>query len=475
MIVTFNTMANTSSDPHSAYMNFLRCVTAIATANAGTTSLSVPALVANNVLDSNTNCIVAIVANTEAGGWTTSASHSVPTQSWDASILQNASPSGNYKADFYNSTGKGSYPYMKMSFTLPGASAASTLNTLHNTLPRAKATNLTNVANTAHTAVMVTYGCSNTTDWTSSTYPPVGGNTAYNTGTQTTSFTVNEMATANATNTSVPAFVPHNPGAVYTMAVTSEYCVIWEQAKTSSYANGYSIPVGTSTLIPNQRLDYSYGKLIYCGLRDTQPWEDAQGSNPPFVAMQVTHRVANTNAFTVLNPGMDGFVGAFLTTMSDTGTPTTTASRYFSNDTALRQGVTYDNSVTLTGTARAGHPYQYYAQTVAYVNTFNLGIQIPLFVTRSTGYSTAVTNHLYTPTYDPVTGSFVPPAVPIYIRRLASGSWNGGGAIKGLYKSLEMPLASMKYYFADGQRFTIGNDLYTPIVFHESMYLVRFA
>jgi hypothetical protein len=479
-------MANTSSDPHSAYMNFLRCVTAIATAGAGTTSLTINPFVSNGVIDSTRNCITSIDANLEAGGWTTSNSHFIPTGSpggWDAAIITGSTLQGAYKADFYNSSGKGAYPYMKLTFHSAGGSSASTINALQYATPRAKVTNLTNVANTSFLQVMCTFGCSNTTDWTNVSYQPVGGNTAYNTGTQTTSFTFNEAVVSTASVPTVPAFVPHNPGVKYRMAVTSDYCILWEVPINNSYANNYSNVTGTSTLIPYARFDWSYGKLLYAGLRETQPWEDAKNNNPPWVTFLTNHRVANTNLQSATAPGMDNVVAAYMTTLNDSGVASANASVYFSNDINTKNFVTFDTSLTIvanTTVQTAGYPYQDYARAPNYIASTNLGLQVPLYYTRATGYgsgtaSVPVTNQLYPPAYDPDTGSFVPPAVPIVIRRLASGTWNPGGAVRGIYKSLDMPIASMKNYFADNQTFTIGYDDYMPVVFNETMYLIRYA
>jgi hypothetical protein len=110
------------------------------------------------------------------------------------------------------------------------------------------------------------------------------------------------------------------------------------------------------------------------------------------------------------------------------------------------------------------------------------------FITRdwtsATSYASGTqinTNQFYMPTVDPVTGTAVPSAYPIVTRRLTTGSWTPGGAIRGLYRSLAMPVATMKNYFAPGQTFNIYNsvtattDTYYPIVFNEDMFLVRYA
>jgi hypothetical protein len=44
-----------------------------------------------------------------------------------------------------------------------------------------------------------------------------------------------------------------------------------------------------------------------------------------------------------------------------------------------------------------------------------------------------------------------------------------------MYKSLDMPITTMKYYFSEGQIFTVGGDPYAPVVFNDSMYLIKWV
>jgi len=135
MIVTFNPMINTSATADAAYVNFLRCVTAACTAAVGavagtanstptTTNLSVvPYLNNTGSQDVSKNCIISVDANTEAGGWTTSSNHTVPSSATFTAVTSASAYA--YKADFYTASGKATYPYNKLSFYTTGQSSTS--------------------------------------------------------------------------------------------------------------------------------------------------------------------------------------------------------------------------------------------------------------------------------------------------------------------------------------------------------------
>ena len=125
MIITFDPKVGTTvPNTDATYINFLRCVTAACTAAAGTTTLTVNPYTASNTIDTTKNCILSIDANTEAGGWTTSPGHSVPSSnnntatSWTA-VTSNGAYSANHRADFHVASGKSAYPYLKLSFHIP--------------------------------------------------------------------------------------------------------------------------------------------------------------------------------------------------------------------------------------------------------------------------------------------------------------------------------------------------------------------
>lgn len=104
MIVTFQPTINPAADYTACFMNFLRCVTAIATASSGTTTLVVNPYTASGTIDATKNCIISIDANSEAGGWTTSTSHNVVSSLSNTATTYTALASAtaySYRADFY--------------------------------------------------------------------------------------------------------------------------------------------------------------------------------------------------------------------------------------------------------------------------------------------------------------------------------------------------------------------------------------
>jgi len=116
MLVQFNPMVNSGASADASYMNFLRCVRAIATAAAGTSSITVNPFTNNTgTIDGTRNCITTILANTEAGGWTESASSNVVQSG--AFTSMNAASNYTYKFDAYVASGKGQNPYVKFSCT----------------------------------------------------------------------------------------------------------------------------------------------------------------------------------------------------------------------------------------------------------------------------------------------------------------------------------------------------------------------
>ena len=463
MIVTFNPMINTGADANAAYMNFLRCVTAACTAAAGTTSLTVNPFTNNTgTIDNTKNCIVSIDANTEAGGWSTSASHNVPNTGSFTAIASAAAYL--YKADFYNASGKSGMPYNKMSVHYSGRTTAVWTSYLPSTYAYGHT-----VASFATTPILeFTSGCSTTSDWTGTSYPPQGGAQYPNSGTQTSSWTLNEFQFNYASSTSrtnITAFWVNNTSVTYKIAVTATYCIIWEVPNGNSYTNGYGNVCGVSgTPTPSNQPNASYGTLIYMGMRETQPWENALSNNPPWVSMQIQHTNLRATP-AALAPTGQNQIAAYMITRNNAGVATATPTTYYSTDYAVAA------SSVLTGE----RTFLQNTQLITTPATVNTGLDVPLFNSRDVTSLNAPTNLLYLPSTDPTTGSLVPPAHPIMARKTTDGLWSAGGALRGIYKSFSAPIATMKLYFSDGQTFTVGSDTYMPVVFNETMYLVRVA
>lgn len=459
MIITFDPMINAGSSYDAAYMNFLRCVTAAATAAAGTTSLTVNPFVNNTgTIDNTTNCIVSILANAEAGGWTTSASHNVVNSGAFTSLAtSNTSGTGNkaYVADFYTASGKSAKPYLKMSFTNVGNNYWSVY-----------AAGASNMAVATHTTSLVApiqmaFGCSTTSDLTDTLYSHI--RTVVDNAT-VTSITLNQIF-FNRTASTPPFCTSFGPGpgmgnnVIYTMAVTKDYCIIWEQSKSNSYSAGYSNVIGGSDT--SAHYDWSYGSIMYGGLRETHDWENSLNNNPPWTAFQFDHQ---TKAPT----GAKDIVASYMTTLSNAGVPSSTATMYVTNGQLAISFLTSSQSslayITASGTG-----------TMTYNSSGrNHGItNMPVFQSRDTSIN-VLPYIVYPPVTDDTTGALVPSAIPIRFERNTSESWHPGGACRGIYKSMGAPLATMKLYFSEGQTFTINGEPYMPIVFNETMYLVRF-
>ena len=480
MIVTFQPTISSNNDYTASYMNFLRCVTAIATAAAGTSSLTVNPFTANNTIDTSKNCIISIDANTEAGGWTTSNSHNVI-----ASLSNTPAPytvlssttAFTYKADFYNSSSKGTYPYKKLCFHTYNSSSGYNHWSGSTTSPVQVLLSANAGAN-----MLITFGCSSTTDWTSNTFPPAGGSTSNQINNQaagqTTSYTLNQnTAWGGSLYNQGPGLVYTDPTIQYHMAVTADYCVIWESKVGDTYTNGYftTTTTGNGTTYWNNA---RWGSIYYMGLRSTQAWENTLSNNPPWVCWQHTGDTIGTGL--VNSTYSHNQVAAYLTTANASGITSANARIYVTSNSY--------NTLRFWGGNTDGRNS---SETVSAANT-NYQTPVkqldgPIFVTRQmagnsfNGETGNNTNNLYVPQYDNSNGMLVPCAYPIKISRSYPTDWTAGGACRGIYKSLSMTYATMKLYWqASNQTFSIPTasgaiETYLPFVLNEDMWLIRLA
>ena len=478
MIVTFRPTINTGADYTACYLNFLRCVTAIATAPAGTATLTVNPYTASNTIDTTKNCIISIDANAEAGGWTTSASHNVPSSSNNTPAAYTALASAAaflYKADFYNASTKATYPFKKLCFHSynDNTDAQGNYYATYNISGAILSSKWSKSAITASRLnnILITFGCSSSTDWTDTKFPPAAGSASgliNNVTTQSTSWTLNEGAHfydnqnyrnnfygLNYTDTTIE----------YHMAVTADYCVIWESKVGDTYAAGYFTTAtdGAGDSSAQWKANYGrFGNIFYMGLRETQAWENSQPDNVPWVAWHYMSEPSMSGTGTVYFP--PNGVASFMNTMNNSMVVQTPAKIY---RTYNKDQANYFFSPQSTA-------------SMAYKTTYTESykeIDTPLFWTKRMSNTTGNSvNNLYTPVFDAVTGLQVPPAYPIKISRCFSGDFNAGGACRGIYKSLSMPYATIKQIWqAPNQTFTIGTDTYIPFCLDTDMWLVRFA
>jgi len=534
MIVSFDPAisggAYAAANTEAYYINFLRCVTAIATANAGTTSLTVNPYLTTSTVDGTKNCILSIIANTEAGGWNTSnTTHSIPT--YPASFTAMASMNTfalMYKADFWNSSGKAAMPFNKMTFHAIGHNTTGNDSRWNGRITPAPLTNWT--ANGGQ--IMMTFGCNDSQN-ASGNYTPTWSGTTPNQ--QTTSFTNNAyhstvVPTHNSDSTTTVFANPSSgfnlgsaANVTYTMAVTKDYCIIWENVRTHSYINGYSTGYSARYSTNSYKL---FGSIMYGGFRTTQPWEDAINHNPPWVAWTVHHcDPTNSVAYpwsigifqypeyglaTPVNPSTTpavmpapgiaaslpqyapfglvaqapNAIAAYMATISDVGEASTTSTRYVNFPTYVyHRNLPFINMCSISGVglnSAAGKTDVWSTSAGSYGQT-EWELATPVFYHRQkknsnqSALNNSVTHNPNLPTIDPTTGTFVPGAYPVNISRTKTGSWNNGGICKGIYKSLTLPINTMKLYFSDNQTFTVNGEEYMPIVFNEDMYLIRKA
>lgn len=481
MIVTFRPTINNTADYTACYLNFLRCATAIATAAAGTTSLTVNPLTATGAIDLTKNCIISIDANTEAGGWTTSASHNVPGSLVNTAQTYTALASATsflYKADFYNLSGKSTYPYKKLCFhSYNDNSVANVYGAPFGQISQLRSAITANLG----ANMLITFGCSASTDWTSTTFPPAGGlvaqqmNNQNSPALQTTSYTLNQN-----TSSGIQGLYNQGPGLVYTdstveyhMAVTADYCVIWESKVADTYTNGYF----TTTTTGNGTTYWDrarFGSIYYMGLRETQPWENTLTNNPPWVCWQHTGDQLGTGGTSTAYSHNQ--VAAYLATISNAGIVSTTAKIYVTTN-SYNEPLFHGGNIASKGRNTTEEAWNQSVHTTAYKM-----LDGPIFTTRAMGNTTfngeqgKSLNMLYMPQYDTTTGTQVPGAYPIKISRCYTGDWNPGGNCRGIFKSLSMPYTTMKLYWQSAnQTFTIGTDTYLPFVINEDMWLIRVA
>jgi hypothetical protein len=475
MLVTFNPMINTGASADAAYMNFLRCVRAICTAAAGTSSITVNPFTNNTgTIDNTRNCIVSIDANAEAGGWTEStASNVIQSGSFTA---MNSAGAAFYKFDAYNASNKGTYPYNKLSFHGP-------THTSYGGSYYASGQMYGGNVNTFSTYpfIRMTFGCSSATDWSASSQYAPSDNT-YPNYYQLTSWTMNDVGSTSSNQPQYghPAFWSNNAQVNYRIAVTATYCIIWEVHTSNSYANGYS---NYFTVLPSSYNNTQcYGGLMYGGLRETVLWENSRSDNPPWVAMQVYHVNSGYTSQSTSTPTPANSVCAFMATLDGSGLPVATgAQRYWINNYyAGAEGCFARNIDERSNpTAAPGN----FSLTSGYLTSPQQpqGIVMGPFISNDSYNGGPSSSSIYMPTVDAATATGVPSAYPIVVRRNNGTSWNPGGAIRGIYKSLGMTQSLMKNYFSAGQTYSIYNsvlgvtDTYIPVVFNYTMYLIRYA
>lgn len=408
-----------ATDEKARAINFLRAIQAICTASAGSTP-SVPSITTPTASPAigtagSVDVIREVISNTEAGGWTSSASTNV-VSNYSASFAE------PYRVDLYRDSGKAAYPYRKMTF-------------------RTNVGHYFSGAYTTYPFILASHGF-NTATTASGLYMPAVGNV--------------DLPETNGTGTMRYKFDVNYP-----QDITTDGCNIfqprvgeWLVASTDRYFICMSGGVSTNTT-------WSPGAMMYIGLRTTSSWEDQYDDNPPLAS------VFYDGGYHYQNGGGSNASMFARTFQGTTGAYNSNPAWYrmYNANNTIANNTTGDFTGygidPLSGVTYSATP----SSTNALMNQQYLWgnqMQVPmcggvggLFRTKHR-QNTTMTG----PVTDPVTGILVPPAYPITFARHHQTSMNPGGQAIGLYKSLGGTNTFLERYYTPGQTFVVNNEAY---------------
>jgi len=495
MFVKFNPTLGTSTAALRAY-NFMRVITAVATAAPGTTPIVHP-LTAANTYNTDLNLITEVLGNTEGGGWTIAdpgetgnTGHNLP----DATYADSGITGRTYRADFWRNSGKATYPYIK--FTV---------------LPQVQDTWAT------YPYMDIIYGIHTDTRFNFvAGYAPSGGSGG---GTATTGRNLT-APNNNATAYAAHGIRPNEAGTGQGTALISYQD--WFLASTPDYF--ILIHPGFS--------------ITYFGIRELNLWEQPYSDNPPIVGfhtpirayaaasvlprkMMAWWRLKNGAGEVRIAPFMSFYQELAETKIGSNpnGAPLTNGWQR-NAVTNTYQDIVYSTSEASAISRISGDPFggplfrlkglrDSYTRIMGNVwpggslstNSFtnspafcaNTFFNIPSVPSgpahtfnfiSPVGYSSV--GPIYPPIVDPNTGILVPPAYPINMMiTIASNNineayFNQGGLLYGLYKSLSGADEFMERYYNPGQNFVIDNEDWYPVVtgtdtLYRDLFLIRRA
>jgi hypothetical protein len=426
MLCKINPTLGGATDEKARAINFLRAIQAICTASAGSTpsvaSITTPTASPVIGIAGSVNVITEVISNTEAGGWTTSAST-------DITSNYNASSSSPYTLDFYRDSGKATYPYRKLSFR-------------------------TNPV----------YGFTSY-----SSYPTIGVSHGYNTATDATG---NYLLSTNWTDTSA-------------YGVTNKYRFDVNYWNDNGTNNGFKPGAGEWLIASTERYFIAMsgglgstgkpGMMMYVGLRTTNAWEDQYDDNPPLASVIYDGSV-NYQGSSGSNASM------WARTMQTTGAVNSLPAWYrimnISNAFSGQVQTYGINIDPLSGYNNQGVAFNTIATNAEYC--WGNEMQVPMLpgafgLMRS---KHRVDSVMTGPVSDPVTGTMVPPAFPITFARYKQNSNNSGGNAIGLYKSMGGSDSFMQQYYTPGQTFVVNNEAYYAyaignIATYRDLFLIR--
>lgn len=412
MLVRFNATLGGATDEKARAINFLRCVQAVCTAAAGSTP-SVQPVTAPSTLGTG-DCIVEVISNAEAGGWTSSASTTATTS-------YSATNATYYVVDLYNSsTGKTTYPYAKVTFTTnlsyPFSAAFATYPYIDMIFGFHTAT----TADGAYLSGFTSNGVSQAADQWS----------AYR------SRNITGMQGVGATTVSYSGLLSDRA----LRAANGE----WLIASTANYI-----------ILMNSN------GIFYYGMRSNAAWENNYVDNPYVIGFSYNIQGSNaasnathTYASTCNNLACWGY-GVDSTGAVNPAAPKWKHAVYYSGSVGPcpvgGQGI-----AASTGTG-------YYSWGYSGTNGYS-GCLMPFGMRSQNG------NTMVGPATDTSTGANVPPAYPIVANY--SGSVNNwqvlsvsaltGMVLPGIYRSLAGSDAYMNQYYTAGTTYVVGTENYYP-------------
>lgn len=401
MLVRVNPTLGGATDERARAINMLRCIQAVCTAAAGSTPSVVPVTAPST--NGTGDCIVEVIANTEAGGWTSSASTTVTT-------AYNASNSTYYLLDLYNTaTGKSAYPYFKTSF----------------------ATNVVYPFNSSYTSypyidMIVGFHTATTAD----------GN--YLSGFTSHGFAANQYSDYTSKNMG-----PWGPSATSTVNAASGY-------RAFRPSNGEYLIASTSNYIIILNPNF----LGYAGLRSNAGWENNYNNNPYVIgfayncyssysaSINTPSSVSTTNGIAAWGYGFDNS-GAV--------------------STSPKWHVGTSNQYDIIGGIGAGQYWSYnqwgYDQWNGYV-----GPLMP-FGLRSNNGNTMIgpatdsaTGANVPPAY-PIVANFGCATTHWQFNAIRSST---GMVLPGMYRSLSGSDAYMSQFYTAGTTYVVGTENYYP-------------
>jgi len=466
MFVKFNPTLGTSTAALRAY-NFMRVITAVCTAAAGSTPVVNP-LTAANTYNNDINLITEVIGNSVAGGWTIAdpgetgnTGHNLP----DATYADAGITGRTYRADFYRASGKATYPFIK--FTV---------------LPQVQDTW------TTYPFLDIIYGIHTDTRFNFvAGYAPSGGSGG---GTATTG----RNLTAPANNAAAWAAHGIRPNETASGATTGTALINfqdWFLASTPDYF--ILIHPGFS--------------ITYFGVRELNLWEQQYSDNPPIVAFHTPLRAHSSASAANLPRKLmawwrlkDGSgevrIAPYLSFYQDLtntydgstpfGIPLSTGWQRNAVTTTYHD-VEYSTSEASVITRISGDPFggplfrikglrDSYSRIIGNTSP-GQGFGLPWVPNQffpSPTYNVVVygfgaTGPVYPPIVDPNTGILVPSAYPVNMmisvtsNTISQAYFNQGGRLPGLYKSLSGSDEFMERYYNPGQNFVINNENWYPV------------